>query len=139
MRQEIYDSTWQTVSNKMKSLQKDVFDKVLLDIIKFTCDESLLLNDDVLPTCALVTVCILNLKSQRFIEINLTEKLQFLVYFKIFQGVNLPDHEDLFKLIKKTMRQKVTDHVAMVKSSECGTLKILMKKVISQLYLTGKC
>lgn len=138
MRQEIYDSTWQTVSNKMKSLQKDVFDKVLLDIIKFTCDESLLLNDDVLPTCALVTVCILNLKSQRFIEINLTEKLQFLVYL-IFQGVNLPDHEDLFKLIKKTMRQKVTDHVAMVKSSECGTLKILMKKVISQLYLTGKC
>lgn len=138
MRQEIYDSTWQTVSNKMKSLQKDVFDKVLLDIIKFTCDESLLLNDDVLPTCALVTVCILNLKSQRFIEINLTEKLQFLVYL-IFQGVNLPDHEDLFKLIKKTMRQKVTDHVAMVKSSDCGTLKILMKKVISQLYLTGKC
>ena len=138
MRQEIYDSTWQTVSNKMKSLQKDVFDKVLLDIIKFTCDESLLLNDDVLPTCALVTVCILNLKSQKFIEINLTEKLQFLVYL-IFQGVNLPDHEDLFKLIKKTMRQKVTDHVAMVKSSECGTLKILMKKVISQLYLTGKC
>ena len=56
MRQEIYDSTWQTVSNKMKSLQKDVFDKVLLDIIKFTCDESLLLNNDVLPTCALVTV-----------------------------------------------------------------------------------
>ena len=138
MRQEIYDSTWQTVSNKMKSLQKDVFDKVLLDIIKFTCDESLLLNDDVLPTCALVTVCILNLKSQRFIEINFTEKLQFFVYL-IFQGVNLPDHEDLFKLIKKTMRQKVTDHVAMVKSSECGTLKILMKKVISQLYLTGKC
>ena len=138
MRQEIYDSTWQTVSNKMKSLQKDVFDKVLLDIIKFTCDESLLLNDDVLPTCALVTVCILNLKSQRFIEVNLTGKLQFLVYL-IFQGVNLPDHEDLFKLIKKTMRQKVTDHVAMVKSSECGTLKILMKKVISQLYLTGKC
>ena len=107
MRQEIYDSTWLTVSNKMKSLQKDVFDKVLLDIIKFTSDESLLLND-VLPTCALVT------------------------------GVNLPDHEDLFKLIKKTMRQKVTDHVAMVKSSDCGTLKILMKKVISQLYLTGK-
>ena len=139
MRQEIYDSTWQTVSNKMKSLQKDVFDKVLLDIIKFTCDESLLLNDDVLPTCALVTVCILNLKSQRFIEINLTEKLQFILVYLIFQGVNLPDHEDLFKLIKKTMRQKVTDHVAMVKSSECGTLKILMKKVISQLYLTGKC
>ena len=139
MRQEIYDSTWQTVSNKMKSLQKDVFDKVLLDIIKFTCDESLLLNDDVLPTCALVTVCILNLKSQRFIEINLTEKLQFILVYLIFQGVNLPDHEDLFKLIKKTMRQKVTDHVAMVKSSECGALKILMKKVISQLYLTGKC
>ena len=86
MRQEIYDSTWQTVSNKMKSLQKDVFDKVLLDIIKFTCDESLLLNDDVLPTCALVTVCILNLKSQRFIEINFTEKLQFFVYLINFSG-----------------------------------------------------
>merc|ERR1712018_781732 len=60
---------------------------------------------EVLPTCALVT------------------------------GVNLPDHDDLFKLIKKLMRQKVTEHVAMVKSAECGTLKIPMKKIISQLYM----
>ena len=132
MRQEIYDSTWQTVSNKMKSLQKDVFDKVLLDIIKFTCDESLLLNNDVLPTCALVTVC-------TFCHRDYLSYRKIINFRLIFQGVNLPDHEDLFKLIKKTMRQKVTDHVAMVKSSECGTLKILMKKVISQLYLTGKC
>ena len=36
------------------------------------------------------------------------------------------------------MRQKVTEHVAMVKSAECGTLKILMKKIISQLYMAGK-
>ena len=87
MRQEIYNSTWQTISDKMKSLQKDVFDKVLNNIIKFACDESLT-KKEVLPTCALVT------------------------------GVNLPDHDDLFKLIKKSMRQNVTEHVAMVKSSD---------------------
>ena len=107
MRQEIYNSTWQAISDKMKSLQKDVFDKVLNDVVKFSGDVSLQ-NKDVLPTCALVT------------------------------GVNLPDHDDLFKLIRKLMRQKVTEHVAMVKSAECGTLKILMKKIISQLYMAGK-
>ena len=60
--------TWDKISNKMKNLQKYIFDKVLLDVIEF-CQQSKKTNDStIVPTCALVT------------------------------GVNLPDHTALFKV-----------------------------------------
>ena len=60
--------TWDKISNKMKNLQKYIFDKVLLEVIEF-CQQSKKTNDStIVPTCALVT------------------------------GVNLPDHTALFKV-----------------------------------------
>ena len=71
--QEYYNTvynnrTWDKISNKMKNLQKYIFDKVLLEVIEF-CQQSKKTNDStIVPTCALVT------------------------------GVNLPDHTALFKV-----------------------------------------
>ena len=91
----------------MKNLQKDVFDKVLFNLINFVSSQSksdLMRNKNILPTCALVT------------------------------GVNLPDHKDLFKILTKGIKKNASNHVARVKSAECGTLKILVKKIILQLH-----
>ena len=72
-RNDLYNSTWDMIWSKMKNLQKDTFDKVLLDAIKF-CQQSQKIKDfTVVPTCALVT------------------------------GVNLPDHTALFKLLIKSI------------------------------------
>jgi hypothetical protein len=86
----------------MSQLQKDVFDKVLNEVIGFCGQKRCFEN--VLPTCALVA------------------------------GVNLPDHEDLFKLLRQKLRNTVTEHVAMVRSADCNSLKTMMKKVIFQLH-----
>ena len=65
---DLYNKTWDMIWGKMKNLQKDTFDKVLLDAIKF-CEQFQKSKDfSVVPTCALVT------------------------------GVNLPDHQALFKV-----------------------------------------
>ena len=75
-----------------------------MDVIKF-CQQSQNNQDfTVLQTCALVT------------------------------GVNLPDHVALFKLLVKSIKKSVSEHIAIVRSSECGTLKILVKKILLQLH-----
>jgi len=103
-RFDLYNQTWDKISNKMKNLQKYIFDKVLLDVIEF-CQQSKKTNDStIVPTCALVT------------------------------GVNLPDHTALFKLLVKSIKKGVSEHIAIVRSSECGTLKILVKKILLQLH-----
>ena len=86
----------------MRFLQKDVFDKVLHDVIKFCQNQDV--DNEALPTCALVT------------------------------GVNLPDHKDLFKLLCKKIKKKVSEHVACVRSSDCNTLKTLVKKILLALH-----
>ena len=38
------------------------------------------------------------------------------------------------QLLIKSIRKSVSEHVAIVRSSECGTLKILVKKILLQLH-----
>ena len=61
-------------------------------------------DQDFIPTCSLVT------------------------------GVNMPDHQDLFKLLSKNLKKSVSEHVACVRSSECTTLKNLVKRLTHQFY-----
>lgn len=78
---------WNQVSAKMKRLQKSVFDAVLQNVMDFCLKQKVSDQTSImLPTCAFVA------------------------------GVNLPDHDDLFKLMSKCLKKNVTDHVAMVRS-----------------------
>lgn len=110
-RHKLYNQTWQQIEAKMKELQKQVFDTVVSEIIKF-CQKNFAAaagqqrpaaDQDVLPTCALVT------------------------------GVNLPDHKDFFRLLGRTIKKSTTKHVATVKSSDCTTVKLLVKRILTQL------
>ena len=104
-RQDLYHTAWNHVSAKMKRLQKSVFDEALQNVMDFCLKQSV---DEpanlLLPTCAFVA------------------------------GVNLPDHDDLFKLLSKCLKKSVTNHVAMVRSTDCNSLKILVKKIVLQLF-----
>lgn len=106
-RHGLYNQTWQKIEAKMKELQKQVFDTVVSDVINFcqknSGNERQQRREDVLPTCALVT------------------------------GVNLPDHKDFFKLLGRAIKKSSTKHVATVKSSDCSTIKLLVKKILAQL------
>ena len=58
----------------------------------------------------------------------------FIPTCSLVTGVNLPDHKDLFKLLSKMLKKSVSDHVACIRSSECSTLKTLVKRMTSQFY-----
>ena len=101
-RYELYEETWNAMWQKMKGLQKNIFDKVLHDVVDFCTNQKS--QNDLLPTCALVT------------------------------GVNLPDHKDLFKLLCKSLKKNITDHIASIRSQDSSTLKSVVKRVLLQLH-----
>lgn len=51
----------------------------------------------------------------------------------LLTGVNLPDHGDLFFLLKKNLVENISPHVATVKSTAATNLKTLVLKTIAQL------
>ncbi len=110
LRKTAYEATWARVSEVMTNLQREVFDNVLTDVIKF-CETKTGSNpmgvsegQSRIPTCALVT------------------------------GVNLPDHDDLFKLIRKELKTKISPHVAMVRSADVNNLKAMVKRLVLGLH-----
>ena len=58
----------------------------------------------------------------------------FIPTCSLVTGVNMPDHKDLFKLLSKSLKKSVSEHVACVRSSECTTLKTLVKRITYQFY-----
>ena len=51
----------------------------------------------------------------------------------LLTGVNLPDHDDFFRLLRNNLVDKISVHVASLKSTECQNPKTLVMRTISQL------
>ena len=61
----------------------------------------------------------------------------FLIYILLIIGVNIPDHDVLFKQIACTLQQN-GHAVATLRSADCSSLKNTMGHMIEQLMNTQK-
>ena len=114
-----YQATWSRASDAFAKIQKNMFSDVLDAITRFATNASPIVPSSfsgsssssspsfsLIPTCALLT------------------------------GVNLPDHEDLFRLLVTELRSSISPHVAAIKSSAGGTtLRAMVQTTVAQLML----
>ena len=47
-------------------------------------------------------------------------------------GVNMPDHDVMFSNMMTLIHERVTPHVAVLKSKDCPNIKSIMAKAIQQ-------
>ncbi|KAK7909973.1 hypothetical protein WMY93_014657 [Mugilogobius chulae] len=47
-------------------------------------------------------------------------------------GVNVPDHDMTFQSLSELLRRSVTPYVASLQAKECGSLKLLLKRVLER-------
>lgn len=116
-RYQCYRRFQQTLGEIMGEQQRDIFGRVLNDVVKFVgtvvaqrsaIDAPTGLGAGSIPTCVLLT------------------------------GVNLPDHNDMFCLLKKKLLAQVSPHVATIKSSASPNLKMLVLQTVKQLMKQDK-
>lgn len=101
-----YYSIWAKASEAFAKIQREMFSDVLDAITKFAASSDGTGSSSLIPTCALLT------------------------------GVNLPDHEDLFRLLVTELRATVSPHVAAIKSNAGGnTLRAMVQTTVAQLML----
>ncbi|XP_066259603.1 origin recognition complex subunit 3 [Euwallacea similis] len=50
----------------------------------------------------------------------------------LLTGINMPDHEAQFKNLDKLLKDRITPHVALLHSQQCGKLKNLIESMIGQ-------
>ena len=50
-----------------------------------------------------------------------------------FAGVNMPDHARMFASLASLLKERVTPHIATLRSKDCPTLKATMGKTLAQL------
>ncbi|XP_066152225.1 origin recognition complex subunit 3 isoform X2 [Euwallacea fornicatus] len=50
----------------------------------------------------------------------------------LLTGINMPDHEAQFKNLDKLLKDRITPHVALLRSQQCGKLKNLIESMIGQ-------
>ncbi len=51
----------------------------------------------------------------------------------LLAGVNMPDHDVMFNNLTSLIRERVTRHLAVLKSKDCTNIKAIMRKTIQQL------
>lgn len=48
-------------------------------------------------------------------------------------GVNMPDHNVMFGNLASQLKDRVTPHVAILRSKDCSNIKSIMAKTLSQI------
>ena len=56
-----------------------------------------------------------------------------LSYFCLLVGVNMPDHDVMFNNMTTLIHERVTPHVAELRSKDCPNIKSIMTRTIQQL------
>ncbi|GFG41052.1 hypothetical protein Cfor_06822, partial [Coptotermes formosanus] len=101
-----YNSLWSSIEVQLESLQKEVFSQILENLILYVqnCHTSKALNviKNEIPSATLLT------------------------------GVNLPDHEALFKTLSSELRDRVTPYVATLQTRHCATVRSAIEHMVLQ-------
>lgn len=114
-RHMVCNDLWEQIDEKIQVLQTDLNTKIFGELLQYVQDAhrgfSLGPADGALqlarlpeiPTAALVT------------------------------GVNMPDHATMFVSLASLLKERVTPHIATLRSKDCPTLKATMAKTLAQL------
>ncbi|KAI0208243.1 Origin recognition complex subunit 3 [Lamellibrachia satsuma] len=114
-RHAVCSDLWEQINEKIQVLQTDLNTKIFDELLQYVQDAHRGFSLDPadgtpqlaqlpeIPTAALVT------------------------------GVNMPDHTTMFGSLASLLKERVTPHIAMLRSKDCPTLKTTMAKTLAQL------
>ncbi|KAJ8315226.1 hypothetical protein KUTeg_007376 [Tegillarca granosa] len=110
-RLEVFQNLWEAIDTEIQILQADLNTKIFDDLLKFAsvchCSFTLDVSHQIsvhkeIPTAALVT------------------------------GVNTPDHAVMFSTLVTLMQERVSPHIAKLRSKDCNNVKNILTKTLEQ-------
>nr|CAJ38812.1 putative origin recognition complex subunit 3 protein [Platynereis dumerilii] len=111
-RLSVYEDLWESVDEKLQVIQTDLNTKIFSDLLTY----------------------IENAHSSRAGELESTDTtfLPEIPTAALITGVNTPDHSVMFSNLSTMLEERVTPHVALLRSKDCSNVKQIMSKTLSQ-------